>query len=377
MSAIPPPLRQDCFSGVFKGRTVFVTGHTGFKGGWLSLWLKAMGARVVGYSLAPSTTPSFFEAARVGEGMETIVGDIRDFSRLHSSLSTARPDFVFHLAAQALVLQSYEEPRQTYETNVMGSVNVFESVRRTPSVKVCVNVTSDKCYENREWIHPYRENDPMGGHDPYSSSKGAVELVASAYRRSFFSGKGSPSLVSVRAGNVIGGGDWTTNRIIPDCVRALSGAAPIEVRHPQAVRPWQHVLEPLSGYLWLAASLWHDPGRYDYGWNFGPLTHENIPVSDVVQEVVRVWGSGDWVKHSDEERQKNPHEAYSLRLDCTKAAVKLGWTPVCRTREAIEKTILWYKEFYTNPCFDAFNYSLGTIASYVQQAQRQGNSWAK
>jgi CDP-glucose 4,6-dehydratase len=244
---------ETLFSGVYSGKTVLVTGHTGFKGSWLVLWLQLLGARVIGYALSPHTEPSLFQLSNAQEGITHIVGDTRDLSKLREVCQTYKPDFVFHLAAQSLVRYSYEHPVETYETNVMGTIHLLEAIRATPSVRVCVNVTSDKCYENREWEYSYRENDPMGGYDPYSSSKGCAELITAAYRRSFFKTGDSHGvrLASVRAGNVIGGGDWARDRLIPDCVRSLTAKSPVIVRNPEAVRPWQYVLEPLSGYLWL------------------------------------------------------------------------------------------------------------------------------
>ncbi|HXN05650.1 MAG TPA: CDP-glucose 4,6-dehydratase, partial [Nitrospiria bacterium] len=285
---------KSLFSNIYENKRVLVTGNTGFKGSWLSLWLKRLGARVIGYSLPPPTEPSLFKEARLYEGMTHINGDIRDSQALIKAFRVHQPEIVFHLAAQPLVRQSYQNPEETYSTNVMGTVHVLEAIRKTGSVRVCVNVTSDKCYENKEWDYAYRENDPMGGYDPYSSSKGAAELVGSAYRRSFFNTKNynqhQMSLVSVRAGNVIGGGDWAQDRLMPDIVGALSHKKCIEIRNPGSIRPWQHVLDPLSGYLWLGSLLWRKPTEYDYGWNFGPLASDSMTVKEIVEESIVLWG---------------------------------------------------------------------------------------
>ena len=338
-----PPIRP--FNGVYRGRRVLITGHSGFKGSWLAIWLKMLGAEVIGYSLEPPSDPSNFEACGIKNILTHIYGDIRDHRHLVSVFQRYQPEFVFHMAAQPLVRLSYSEPRLTYETNVMGTVNVLEAVRQTRSVRVVVNVTSDKCYENREWVWGYRECDPMGGYDPYSSSKGCAELVTAAYRRSFFSPstpQPSVALASVRAGNVIGGGDWGRDRLVPDCICALSQGKEIVIRNPNAVRPWQHVLEPLSGYLLLGARLWTDGPRYASAWNFGPADDEVYTVEEVVKEVIRLWGQGryriDACKHL--------HEAHWLKLDCSKAHIKLGWKSRLNTKQALGKTVEWYRQFY-------------------------------
>ena len=273
------------FKEAFKNRKVLITGHTGFKGSWLAIWLKELGAEVSGYAIAPPSDPSNFEAAKLQDKMIHIHGDIRDLDHLLETFKKCQPEFIFHLAAQPLVRLSYKEPKITFDTNVGGTVNVLEAARLTSSVKVLINITSDKCYENREWVWGYRENDPMGGHDPYSASKGCSELVFSAYLRSFFSqntpGRGIIGAASVRAGNVVGGGDWGKDRLIPDCIRALSARQSIGIRNPLAIRPWQHVLEPLSGYLWLGALLSHDPQKYSGAWNFGPEDRSHLTVAEV------------------------------------------------------------------------------------------------
>ena len=284
---------QDIFNGEYKGKVVFLTGHTGFKGAWMALWLRLLGAEVVGYSLEPPTQPNLFDATQISNGICHIISDIRDSSSLVAAMQKHKPHFVFHMAAQSLVRRSYKIPRETYETNVMGTVNVLEAVKATPSVKVCIFVSSDKCYENKEWIYAYRENDPMGGYDPYSSSKGAAEIITDSYRRSFFNhqvdGKDVTKVVSARAGNVLGGGDWAEDRIIPDCIRSLSKNKPIELRDPYAIRPWQFVLEPLSGYLWLGALLSEGRVNAEYAWNFGPAFSNSLCVNDVVERIIKAW----------------------------------------------------------------------------------------
>jgi CDP-glucose 4,6-dehydratase len=365
------------FGGVYGGTSVFVTGHTGFKGGWLALWLRSLGAEVTGYSLVPHTDPSLFEVARISEGINHVIGDVRDYDNLAKHMAESKPSVVFHLAAQAIVRESYLSPRETYETNVMGTVNVLEAVRRTDSVCACVVVTSDKCYENKEWAYSYRENDPMGGHDPYSSSKGCAELVSSAYRSSFF-GKDinvqhPVRLASARAGNVIGGGDWAKDRLVPDCVIALSQEKPVIVRNPMAIRPWQHVLDPISAYLWLGALLLGDsPERIDCGWNIGPLPTGEMRVRDVVTAAIGAWGSGD-VEFAD-----NPnglYEANLLRLDCSKAASHLPWTSCYDARKAIEETIKWYREYYYASDCDAQRFSIEQVEDFVRAAIDKGLAW--
>lgn len=341
------PEVHEILKDTFGSRRVFVTGHTGFKGSWLCLWLAQLGAEVTGYALEPPTTPNLFDSIGLREKISHIHGDVRDYDHLLASLQSCRPDLVFHLAAQPLVRHSYQEPRMTYETNVMGTVNVLEAIRYTPSVRVAINVTSDKCYDNRELTGSYREEDPLGGRDPYSSSKGCSELVTAAYCRSFFA-PGSygtsnrVALASVRAGNVIGGGDWGVDRLVPDCVRALSRQEEIVLRYPQAVRPWQHVLDPLGGYLLLAARLWQDGPHYAGPWNLGPDDQVAWTVEKVVQEIIRLWGGGSFRVNG----QAKPHEARWLQLDCRKARTRLGWRPQYDVREALSLSIDWYRRFY-------------------------------
>ena len=334
------------FNNVFKDKTVFVTGHTGFKGSWLCIWLKELGANVVGYALEPYTDRDNFVVTGLQDKITHITGDIRDYKTLAKVFKKYHPEFVFHLAAQPIVRESYISPKETYDINIGGIVNVLECCRLVDSVRAIINVTSDKCYENKEWIWGYRENDPMGGYDPYSSSKGCSELVTAAYRKSFFNPNGfndhKKSLASARAGNVIGGGDWQKDRIIPDCIRALENNKPIEIRNPNATRPWQHVLEPLSGYLLLASRMYEDPQKFCGAWNFGPNYDSIIPVGEVADKVVAQWGSGSWLDLSD---KNAPHEAKLLSLDISKANSYLKWVPVWDTEKAIKKTVDWYKEY--------------------------------
>jgi len=335
------------FQSAYKGKKILITGHNGFKGSWLSLWLKELGADVIGYSLEPPTEPNLFGALSLNEKIIHIIGDVRDETNLFSVFKKYRPEFVFHLAAQPLVRLSYTEPKLTYETNIMGTINVLEVVRKTNSVKVCIVITTDKCYENKEWIYGYREIDPMGGYDPYSSSKACAELVVSAYRNSFFNPQDygkmhNVALSSARAGNVIGGGDWGEDRLIPDCVKTLSQNKIINIRNPQATRPWQYVLEPLNGYLLLGSKMYKDGAKYSSAWNFGPNDENIITVDELVKLVIKNWGSGIYKV----DNYNYPHEADLLKLDISKARTFLGWNPVYNINETIERTINWYKNFY-------------------------------
>jgi len=328
----------------WQGKRVFMTGYTGFKGSWLSLWLQSMGAQVVGYALAPPTNPSLFEVAEVGKIMTNIIGDIRDLAKLQTAFAEHQPEVVIHMAAQALVRYSYIEPVATYLTNVMGTVNLLEAVRSTGSVKAVVNVTSDKCYENREWTWGYRENEAMGGYDPYSSSKGCAELVTAAYRNSYFHSERykehGVALASVRAGNVIGGGDWADDRLIPDIMRAITQGKPVNIRNPHAIRPWQHVLEPLSGYLLLAQKLYEEGAAYAEGWNFGPNDEDAKPVQWIVEKLTKSWGEGArWVLDGGD----HPHEAHYLKLDCSKAKARLDWSPRWHLEETLGAIIDWHR----------------------------------
>ena len=326
----------------WKNKRVFVTGHTGFKGSWLCLWLHALGAKVTGYALNPPTNPNLFESAEVAAIIDSIIADIRDGDRLQKAIAAAKSEIVFHLAAQPLVRASYSNPAETYAINVMGTVNLLEAVRQSSIVRATVNVTTDKVYENHERTRGYRENDPLGGFDPYSNSKSCSELVTAAYRASFF--KGHIALASARAGNVIGGGDWAEDRLIPDCMRAFAKNKKVIIRNPDSVRPWQFVLEPLCGYLMLAEKLSTEGDAFAAAWNFGPDDRDEMPVGKIVDEVCRQWGSdaGYMVKRAE----GDPHEAGRLTLDCSKAKIMLGWLPCLSLEKAIVMTVEWYKGFY-------------------------------
>lgn len=331
----------------WSGKRVLITGHTGFKGSWLCLWLQRCVASVCGYSLDPPTQPNLFDAAQVAHGMTSITGDVRDVEYLNEVFSEHNPDIVIHMAAQPLVRYSYSHPVETYSTNVMGTVNILEAVRQAGCVRVVIIITSDKCYENKEWIWGYRENEAMGGHDPYSSSKGCAELITSAYRRSYFEISGSrndyTAIASVRAGNVIGGGDWGKDRLVPDIMAAFIRGEAVVIRNPNAIRPWQHVLDPLNGYLCLAERLWTD-SKYAEAWNFGPQSLEAKPVGWIVKELARLWGDGaEWKLESD---RQGPHEATDLKLDSAKARTLLGWRSRLDIFSALEWVVEWYKNYH-------------------------------
>ena len=339
-------------------KCVFITGHTGFKGGWLSLWLQNMGAKVHGYALRPPTKPNLFSVAEIGKNMSSSeISDIQDANKLRNVMQTVRPDIVFHLAAQPLVHYSYDHPTETYATNVMGTVNLLEAVRTTPGVKVVVNVTTDKCYENREWVWGYRENDPMGGFDPYSSSKGCAELVTTAYRRSYLESVGI-ALASARSGNVIGGGDWSENRLIPDFLRALDTGDALEVRSPLSTRPWQHVLEPLSGYLMLAEQLYLKGTRFAEAWNFGPTHKDMCSVQWIVEHLTKIRKDINW----QYDGKLQPHEAHNLKLDSSKAHSQLGWESKWHLETALKKTVEWHQAWLDKQNMHAF--TLKQIAEY-------------
>jgi CDP-glucose 4,6-dehydratase len=326
------------------GKKVLITGHTGFKGSWLSLWLQKTGANVVGFALAPPTSPNLFTVANVADGMCSVEGDIRNLDQLDAVIRKHKPEIVIHMAAQALVRYSYEEPVETFATNVMGTVNILESVRRSDCVRVILNITSDKCYENKEWLWGYRENEPMGGHDPYSSSKGCAELVTSAYRESYFSGgQGGCVVATSRAGNVIGGGDWAKDRLIPDIMAAFMQKRPVEIRYPESIRPWQHVLEPLNGYLLLIEHLWEHGEKFTGGWNFGPADEDARPVMWIVERLIKLWGDG---ASCEVDTQEHPHEANYLKLDCSKARQLLKWKPQLNLDSALEWVANWYQEYH-------------------------------
>jgi CDP-glucose 4,6-dehydratase len=329
----------------WRDKRVFVTGHTGFKGGWLCLWLQSLGAEVHGYALNPPTNPSLFEVARIQSLLSSDTrADLAELARLRAALGTSQPAVVFHLAAQPLVRESYHDPLGTLATNVMGTAHVLEAVRATESVRAIVVITTDKVYENREWAYPYREIDPLGGHDPYSASKAAAEIVAASYRASYFSGRGAhPARVAtVRAGNVIGGGDWAADRLVPDCIRAFESQEAVQMRRPEAVRPWQHVLEPLLGYLQLAERLVSAEGtKFAKAWNFGPDARGDATVREVASTTARLWADDAQAIHAQAEQ--NPHEAGLLRLDCTLARTELGWQPRWSLQQALAHTVSWHR----------------------------------
>lgn len=323
----------------WRGRRVLLTGHTGFKGSWLSLWLQSMGAELHGLALDPPTVPALFKEARVAEGMHSIIGDIRYMDVVERAFQSCSPEIVIHMAAQPLVRHSYAAPVETYATNVMGTVHVLDAARRCASVRAIVNVTTDKCYENREWAWGYREDEPIGGHDPYSNSKGCAELVTSAYRRSFLAGQGV-AIASARAGNVIGGGDWAADRLLPDVLRAFSQQEPVCIRHPGAIRPWQHVIEPLSGYLVLAERLHEQGEAFAEGWNFGPRDEDARPVSWIVDRVAQLWGPDAQWQQDD---GNHPHEAHYLKLDISKVRARIGWEPRWTLGTALELATHWHR----------------------------------
>lgn len=332
--------------GFWKGKRVFLTGHTGFKGGWLSVWLSSMGAKVTGYALAPNTNPSFFDVVGVQSFLEkSHIADIRDLANLKIAMEQAAPEVIIHMAAQPLVRYSYDNPIETFATNVMGTANVLEAARFITAIKSIVVVTTDKCYENQEWVWGYRENEPLGGADPYSSSKACAELVTSAYRQSFFSGNVATStaaVASARAGNVIGGGDWSVDRLIPDALTAFDEGRPLVLRNPLATRPWQHVLEPLSGYLMLAQALFESGKSYASAWNFGPGDEGNKTVEQVIDALSKTWGNtAGWQQDSGTQ----PHEAHLLKLDCSKAHQQLGWVPKWKLEQSIEKIVQWHQAY--------------------------------
>lgn len=334
----------------WSGKRVFLTGHTGFKGGWLTVWLSSMGAKVIGFSLPPSTNPSLFEIARVDALCEkSYIKDIRNLDELCNAMQSAKPDIVIHMAAQPLVRYSYINPVETYSTNLMGTVHVLEAIRICNSVKAVVVVTTDKCYENKEWVWGYREDEPMGGHDPYSNSKGCAELAVASYRQSFFSeskyAEHGVAIASARAGNVIGGGDWSADRLVPDAIAAFEFGRALKLRNPSSIRPWQHVLEPLSGYLVLAQALYEEGVTFSGAWNFGPIDTDARPVKDVIELIIDQWGgSAAW----EEDDCSSPHEANFLKLDCSKARQKLAWSSRWSLEEATAAIIQWQKVFRSN-----------------------------
>lgn len=355
------------FNNIYQGRTVLVTGHTGFKGSWLSIWLAAMGAKVIGYSLDPYNDRAIYNTAKVSRHLiADIRADLRNAEKLEETIEKYKPEIVFHLAAQALVKESYVHPKETYETNIMGTINLLEAIRKSDSVKTAIMITSDKCYENIEQIWGYRENDRMGGYDPYSSSKGCMELVVSSWRNSFFNPKDyhkhGKVIATVRAGNVIGGGDWADNRLIPDCIRYIEEGKDIEIRSPKSTRPWEHVLEPLSGYLRLGQLMTEFPENFYDCFNFGPSISSNKTVWEVVNKVIKSYGKG---KAIDVSNPNDVHEAQLLYVDPTKAYVKLGWSSVLNLDESINFTVNWYKNELSGD--DMYEYSISQIKQYYEK----------
>jgi CDP-glucose 4,6-dehydratase len=361
------------FNAAYHNKRVLITGHTGFKGSWLALWLSQMGAQVSGYSLQPPTEPNHFQLLDLN--IDSVIGDVRDAAKLKQVFKEQQPQIVFHLAAQAIVRLSYREPGETFASNVLGTVNVLEAARASGSVRAIIIVTSDKCYENREWPWGYREIDTLGGYDPYSASKGCAEIVTSCWRNSFFNPKDYGSshqilLASARAGNVIGGGDWAPDRIIPDIIRSVHKNEKVKIRNPQATRPWQHVLEPLSGYLLLGQKLLEGRDKFAAAWNFGPSEEENVSVGEIVKQVKKLWPKIDYEIYRAPDQ---PHEAGMLRLDCSKARTKLKWKPVWKGKDAIEETTLWYKAFYESSKI----LSLDQLNLYLADAQTNHIAWVE
>jgi len=355
------------FNNVYKGKTVLVTGHTGFKGSWLCIWLAMMGAKVVGYALEPDSTRNIYNTAQVKKHLlADIKADLRDYKKLEQVIEEYQPEIVFHLAAQALVKESYIHPKETYETNIMGTINLLEAIRNSDSIKTAIMITSDKCYENIEQIWGYRESDRMGGYDPYSSSKGCMELVVNSWRNSFFNPKDYDKhgkvIASVRAGNVIGGGDWSDNRLVPDCIRFIEEGKDIEIRSPKSTRPWEHVLEPLSGYLRLGQLMIENPRKFYDCFNFGPSIKSNKTVWEVVNKIIKSYGKG---KAIDVSNPNDVHEAQLLYVDPTKAYVKLGWSSVLTLDESIDFTVDWYKEALTGK--NMYGYSVAQINMYYEK----------
>lgn len=369
---------RNLFSGVFNGRTILLTGHTGFKGSWLSLWLRSMGANLIGYSLPePPTTPSNFELAKIGPTITDLRGDIRDYESVRAVVEQHRPELAIHFAAQTTVLPSYEQPKMSMDTNVGGTVSVLEAIRATDSVKAVVVCATDKVYENKEWIWGYREHDELGGYDPYSTGKAMAELAVNSYRRSFFSGEGSSvkrqvALGSVRAGNVIGGGDFTENGLLADLMRAILNQVPIRLRNPSSTRPWQYVLEPISGYLRLAQKLLTAGQEYAEAWNFGPLQHSAITTLDVVEKLVDLW-DGDRTRIQYDPAAAKVHEAHSLHLNWDKAASRLQWRPVFTIDEGLSETVEWYRSYQQGEDMHAVCNAL--LENYVEQARRLKLAW--
>jgi len=367
---------KSMFKGIYKDRTVLVTGHTGFIGSWLVLWLQSLGAKVVGYSLESSTKPSLFETLGLENEITHIIGNVQDNQNLSDNIEKYKPEIVIHLAAQPLVRVSYEDPVETFRTNILGTVNILDSIRKSDSVSSCVVMTSDKCYQNLDADRFHKETDPLGGSDPYSASKGAAEIITNSFRNSFFN---KSNIATVRAGNVIGGGDWAKDRIVPDCIRALTTNKKIMVRNPSSIRPWQFVLEPISGILWLGSKLYTKPEKYSEAWNLGPNQTSNITVEKVVQNIIRIWdkdGSekGSWLDTSKESKNQ-PNESISLLLDSTKALTSLEWKTIYSFETAINQTVSWYKSYYNNDT-SMKELSVHQIEQYSKTADQMNITWA-
>jgi len=367
---------KSMFKGIYKDRTVLVTGHTGFIGSWLVLWLQYLGAKVVGYSLESSTKPSLFETLGLENEITHIIGNVQDNQNLSDNIEKYKPEIVIHLAAQPLVRVSYEDPVETFRTNILGTVNILDSIRKSGSVSSCVVMTSDKCYQNLDADRFHKETDPLGGSDPYSASKGAAEIITNSFRNSFFN---KSNIATVRAGNVIGGGDWAKDRIVPDCIRALTTNKKIMVRNPSSIRPWQFVLEPISGILWLGSKLYTKPEKYSEAWNLGPNQTSNITVEKVVQNIIRIWdkdGSekGSWLDTSKESKNQ-PNESISLLLDSTKALTSLEWKTIYSFETAINQTVSWYKSYYNNDT-SMKELSVHQIEQYSKTADQMNITWA-
>lgn len=360
-------IMNQIFEGFYKNKKVLITGHTGFKGSWLCLLLNELGADVYGYALPPKTTPNLFSEAHINKIITSYLGDIRDFEKLEGVLHQIQPDIIIHMAAQALVIESYKNPRETFEINIMGTVNLLDAARTTKSVKAIINVTTDKCYENKEWYWSYRENEPMGGYDPYSNSKGCSELVTSSYRNSYFNlnkyADHGVAVASARAGNVIGGGDWSDDRLIPDFIRAITNGQNVKIRSPYATRPWQHVLEPLSGYLTLAVKLFSQGPKYAEAWNFGPNEDDAQNVEWITKTICKLWGDG--ASYSID-TNSHPHEANYLKLDCSKAKAELGWVPKWNIERALSSIVNWNKAYLDNE--DISDVMAQQIKDYFQQS---------
>lgn len=373
------------FRDVYKGKTVLITGHSGFKGSWLSIWLENLGAKVIGYSLEEApTTPSNFELSHLSDKIIDVRGDVRNYTLLEDTIKKYKPEFVFHLAGQPIVLRAYEEPKLTFETNALGTLNVLEAIKNTDCVKVGVFITTDKVYKNKEWVWGYREEDVLGDEDPYSASKACAELAIQSYRASFFAGerfhKRNVAIASTRAGNVVGGGDFADFRLVPDCAKALMQGEPIGVRNPYSTRPWQNVLEPLSGYLWLGANLYLEPNAgYTRAFNFGPIESHGVPVKDIVHTMIEYWGSGEYQDLSDPNAKKV--ESNLLMLDWASARKSLGWQPIYTYKESLKEIVDWYKEYHNQKTrdeenVDMYDMCVKQIKNYTDKAEEKGLEWA-